>query len=97
MPSLSNPQNPTSPSHPDHPFEVESKTPTSPKSPQTPESLFDPQVPDDNGLLDSIEEPMKIRRISMDFSNEDKNFGNFMEKGMVSSPNLTVRKNDIIL
>lgn len=92
LPSLSNPQNAESPSHPEHPFEVlENKTPTSPENPQI------PQVPDDNGLLDGIEEPMQVRRISMDFSSEDNNFvGDFVEGGVVSLPNLLVPTNNII-
>ncbi|VDO82560.1 unnamed protein product [Onchocerca flexuosa] len=60
---------------------MEDKTPLSPKSPQIPENSFEPQVPEDNGLLDGIEEPMKVRKISMDFSNGDKNFAeNFLEE-----------------
>ncbi|EFO27228.2 hypothetical protein LOAG_01257 [Loa loa] len=75
-----------------HSFEMESKIPTSPESPQIsdspqmPESLqmsessVDPQISDGNGLLDGIEEPMQVRRISMDFSSDGKNFvGDFME------------------
>ncbi|KAL3997584.1 hypothetical protein ACH3XW_11500 [Acanthocheilonema viteae] len=90
LPSLNNLQNASSPLNPEHPFEakhsfeMESETPTSPENPenpQMPESSFDPQVPDHNGLLDGIEEPMKVRKISMDFSNEDKNFvGDLMEE-----------------
>ncbi|MCP9264149.1 hypothetical protein DINM_022156 [Dirofilaria immitis] len=79
--SLSNTQNAVNPSQPEHSFDMEDKTSLSPKSPQIPESSFDPQIPADNGLLDGIEEPMKVRKISMDFSNEDKNFvENFMEE-----------------
>uniref|UniRef100_A0A0R3RGI2 Microtubule-associated protein futsch n=1 Tax=Elaeophora elaphi TaxID=1147741 RepID=A0A0R3RGI2_9BILA len=92
MLSLSNPQNAASPSHLEHSFEVRSETLTSPESPKMsessvdgpkmPESSVDPQVLDDNGLLDGIEEPMQVRKISMDFSGENKNFGDFMEEGV---------------
>uniref|UniRef100_A0AAF5Q1U8 Microtubule-associated protein futsch n=1 Tax=Wuchereria bancrofti TaxID=6293 RepID=A0AAF5Q1U8_WUCBA len=91
LPSLSNPQNAVSPQL-RQPFEVkhspdmENKTPISPESPQMPETPTDPQVPDDNGLLDGIEEPMQVRKISMDFSGDDKNFiGNFMKEPVVGT------------
>ncbi|VIO95346.1 Uncharacterized protein BM_BM8873 [Brugia malayi] len=93
LPSLSNPQNAVSPQLEQQHFEVknspdiENKTPITPESPQIPETPTDPQVPDNNGLLDGIEEPMQVRRISMDFSGEDKNFtGDFMQEAMVETP-----------
>ncbi|CAG9538219.1 unnamed protein product [Cercopithifilaria johnstoni] len=97
LPFVSNPQNAASPSaspsHPEHPFkekrsfEMEDGTSISPGSPQTPESSADQPVLDDNGLLDGIEEPMKLRKISMDFSTEDKDFaGNFMGREEMRMP-----------
>ncbi|KAK6105680.1 hypothetical protein QQG55_21205 [Brugia pahangi] len=92
LPSLSNPQNAVSPQLEQQHFEVknspdiENKTPITPESPQISETPTDPQVPDNNGLLDGIEEPMQVRRISMDFSGEDKNFtGDFMQEAMVET------------
>ncbi|VDM93722.1 unnamed protein product, partial [Onchocerca ochengi] len=79
--SLSNTQKAGSPSHPEDSFKMEDKNPLSPKIPQIPENSFQPQIPEDNGLLDGIEEPMKVRKISMDFSNNDMNLGeNFLEE-----------------
>ncbi|VDK87240.1 unnamed protein product [Litomosoides sigmodontis] len=81
--SVSNPQNETNPSHPEHPFEVKHSFQMENDIPISSESSADPQVPDDNGLLDGIEEPMKVRKISMDFGNGDKNLvGDFVEEKM---------------
>lgn len=92
LPSLSNPQNATSPSHPEHPFEVKHSFETENEIPISPESSADPQVPDDNGLLDGIEEPMKIHKISMDSGSGNKNFvEGFIEEKVVSILSLMVR------
>lgn len=96
VPSLNNVQDAVDLSHPDSSseaksfFEAENNTPISPEIPQSFESLVDPQVTDNNGLLDGIEEPMQMRRISMDFSSEAKNFvGDLMEE--VNLQNAAVR------
>lgn len=76
LPDARSPLSPESPQVSRSPVAPEissdAKSPLSPESPHLTVSPVAQQVPDSNGLLDGIEEPMQVRRISMDFSDNDK-------------------------
>ncbi|VDN33618.1 unnamed protein product [Gongylonema pulchrum] len=78
------PQDPGSPTVPEN--SPDAKSFPSPKSPDMPESPFAPQVPGADGLLDGIEEPMRVRKISMDYTDEENKVTDELSKMEVETP-----------